>query len=69
MPLQACKLKRKKRTKNMVGTSSEVGWADHLNEKISFSALWLGVGFGFGGVVGVMAMWDKAKHWMVPPKT
>ena len=34
-------------------------------ENVSLTALWLGFGFGFGGVLGVMIMWDKARHWMM----
>ena len=67
-PLQLCN----KRVNNTVeGASISKGprWLSRVDEHISLFALGLGLGIGFTGVVSMMILWDKARHWVMPPKT
>jgi hypothetical protein len=70
-PLQACnetKKNKKKEDGAPTNVSKDWGWLNRVDEHISLIALGLGVGIGFGGIVTLIIMWDKAWHWMVPPK-
>ena len=44
-------------------------WLSSVNEHVSLLALGLGLGIGFIGVVSVMLLWDRARPWVMPPKT
>ena len=44
-------------------------WMHWVDEKVSLIALGMGLGIGFGEVVSMFIVWDKARHWVVifPP--
>ena len=44
-----------------------VTWLSHVDEKMSLIAIGMGTWIGFGGVVTIFMLWERAKHWMVPP--
>ena len=66
-PLQPCKQKdRPVATANGSGSNVKTRWLSHINKKLSLIAMVLGVGIGFGGVVAIFIIWDRAYHWVVP---
>lgn len=65
-PLQPCKEKQSNNTIEGSSISKGQGW---LDEHVSLTALGLGLVIGFSGVVSVMVLWDRARHWVMPPKT
>ena len=46
----------------------KVGWVRFVDEYVSLLALEMGLGIGFGGVVSMFIMWEKARHWLIPPQ-
>ena len=44
-----------------------VTWLSHVDEKMSLIAVGMGTGIGFGGVVTILMLWERARHWVVPP--
>ena len=44
-------------------------WLSSVDDHVSLLALGLGFGIGFIGVVSAMLLWDRARSWMMPPKT
>jgi len=52
-----------------VRSNVRMGWLSHVDENMSLTALKIGIGIGFGGVVVVFMLWEKARHWVVPPNT
>ena len=44
-----------------------VTWLSHVDEKMSLIAVGMGTGIGFGGVVTIFMLWERDKHWVVPP--
>ena len=44
-----------------------VTWLSHVDEKMSLIAVGMGTWSGFGGVVVIFMLWERAKHWVVPP--
>ena len=51
-------------------SNAKRGWLSYVDEEMSLIALALGLGIGFGGVVAMFIVWDKARHWVmgVPSK-
>ena len=49
----------------------KVGWLSHLNEKMSLLTLGMGFVIGFGGVVAMLILWERARHWVLvlPPNS
>jgi hypothetical protein len=45
----------------------KLGWFNHVHKKMSIVALGMGLGIGFGGVVGMFIMWEKSKLWFLGP--
>lgn len=61
---------KKADTRDNGGTTNiKRGWLDDIDEKLSLIALELGMGIGFGVVVAMFIVWDKARHWVLalPP--
>jgi len=68
-PLQPCKETHSNNTMEGTSINKGQGWLSRVNEHVSLIALGLGLGIGFSGVVSVMILWDKARLWVMPPKT
>ena len=45
----------------------KLGWFNRVDKNMSIVALGMGLGIGFGGVVGMFIMWEKAKLWLLGP--
>jgi Leucine-rich repeat (LRR) protein len=43
----------------------KVGWLSRVNENMSLLALSIGTGIGFGGVVAMFILWEKARFWVL----
>lgn len=69
LPLLTCKKNDKpKRTiggGNSNNSNAKRGLLSYANEKVSLLALSLGLGIGFGGVVTLFIIWDKARCWIM----
>jgi len=68
-PLPQCNEKNKQ-NKTLVGATGKhgnirKGWLSHVDEKVSLTALGIGVGVGFVAVVIMFITWDKARYWVV----
>lgn len=70
-PLHACKEKEIQPKGAVKDYSISKGrkWLNHVNNVVSLIAVGLGVGIGFIAVVSVIIIWDKAKNWVMPPRT
>jgi len=64
--LQAC-MHKKRRPERGFGAHRNVkgGWLNRVDEKISLVALEMRVGIGFGAVVGVLIVWERARGWVM----
>lgn len=70
-PIDTCN--ENKRAKSEGNSCSEngkstMGWLSSVDEKMSLIALAIGLGVGFGGVIFVFVVWEKARCWVVPTK-
>ena len=67
-PLDSCN-ENKVRERNNASKSSnvKVGWLSHVDENMSLIAVGMGTMIGFGGVVTIFMLWERDKHWVVPP--
>ena len=43
----------------------KMSWLSHVDEKMSLLTLGMGFGIGFGGVVAMFMLWERAKHWVL----
>jgi hypothetical protein len=43
----------------------KVKWLTHVKENMSLVALGMGMGIGFGGVVTMFIVWERAKCWVL----
>lgn len=69
LPLPTCK-KNDKPKKTIGGgksnqTNAKKGLLSYANKKVSLLALSLGLGIGFGRVVVMFIIWDKARSWVM----
>ena len=68
-PLKQCKENEKKnKTAVVQSRMAQSRMASKMDEYFSMSALKLGAGIGFGGIMSIMIFWDKARHWVIPPQ-
>ena len=44
-----------------------VTWLSHVDENISLIVVGMGTWIGFGGVAVIFMLWERDKHWVVPP--
>ena len=42
-------------------------WIGHVDENMSLIAVGMGTMIGFGGMVTIFMLWERDKHWVVPP--
>ena len=71
-PLDSCNENEIQETKGYNSSKSSnirVGWLSHVDENMSLIELGLGMGIGFLLVVAMFMLWERAKHWVVPPNT
>jgi len=61
------KAHRKKNDSIIQSNDVKVSWLSHVEEKMSLIALGIGMGIGFGGVIIIFMLWEKAKHWIMLP--
>ena len=70
-PLDSCNENERPSKKGIdstsMGSNVRVGWLSCVDEKMSLIALGMGTGIGFGGVIVVFMLWERAKNWVVPP--
>jgi hypothetical protein len=66
-PLDPCNGNKRPMTERNTSQNSnvKVGWLNHMNEKISLSALAMGLGIGFGGVFAIFIAWERARNWLL----
>lgn len=69
-PLPQCNQKDKPK-KMLVGDNDNMsvkrGWLSRVNEEVSLVALGIGTGIGFGGIIAMFILWDKARCWIISP--
>ena len=68
-PLDSCNENERRVRQNDHAINSNnvrVGWVSHLDENMSLISLRLAMGFGFGGVVAIFMLWERARNWVVP---
>ena len=67
-PLQPCKHQKGSATRDDNNKSNvKEGWLTLMHENMSLIALGMGFCIGFGGVVAILIIWEKARNWLVPP--
>ena len=69
-PLDPCneiERQRRKGDNDSKSCNVRVKWLSHIDENISLTAMKMGIGIGFGGVVALFMSSQRAKHWIVPP--
>ena len=47
--------------------SVERGWLSRVDEEVSLVALGKRTGIGFGGIIAMFILWDKARCWIISP--
>lgn len=67
-PLPTCKEEEKQTLKSTIGRVSQ-SWSSQVKKHISLIALKFGIGIGFGGVMSVMILWNKARNWIISSET
>ena len=63
-PIKQCK-ENENKNKRVVGPSR---MASKMDEHFLMTPLKLGARIGFCGIMSIMIFWDKARHWVIPPK-
>ena len=68
-PLDTCienKNKNGEDNNSSTRNNVQVGWLNGLNGHMPLIALGIGMGIGFGGVILVFILCERAKCWLVP---
>lgn len=74
-PLPQCNQKDKSKKRmakdNGSGRNVKTDWLSRVNEEVSLIALEIGMGIGFGAVVAMFIIWDRARCWVLgfPPNS